>query len=91
MEALLAGSVSAQHFSRALVDDMDLQPAARGYICTVCTKAAVSMTQQFRHVAVPLIVILPRSALQPAQNNGCGLLPQKVCRPMLYGMRKVDA
>ena len=67
-----------------------IRPAAT-FVRALCTEAAVSMTQQFRRSAIPLTVIMPRSALQPAQNNRRGPLPQKVCRPMPYGMRKVNA
>lgn len=37
---------------------------------------------QFRWFGIPLTVIFPRAARQPAHNNRCGLLPRKGWTPM---------
>jgi len=33
-------------------------------------------------LGIPLTVIFPRAAREPAHNNRCGLLPRKGCTPM---------
>ena len=90
--------MSVQHFSRALLNDMGLQPEASQFVLYgpwphlyTVHRGCFEHDTTSRQFAVSLSVSLPRSALQPAQNNGCGPLPQNVCRPMPYGMRKVDA
>jgi len=38
---------------------------------------AIKISQQFRHFGIPLTVVFPRGAREPANNKGCGPLPYK--------------
>ena len=42
----------------------------------------IKITDQFRRLGIPLIVICPRAALEPAHSKTCGSLPYKDWRPM---------
>jgi len=56
-----------------LVYSMDHQPqpvaTIVNYVCTI------RITQQFGQLVIPLIVIFPRAAHEPAHSSGCGQLP----------------
>lgn len=43
----------------------------------------IKMSQSFRTVSIPSIVIFPHAACEPAHNKGCGCLPQNVWIPMV--------
>jgi hypothetical protein len=53
--------------------DIGLQPVAHSHICKLCIY--LKITQSFKCVGIPLIVIVSCAFREPALNNDCGPLP----------------